>query len=413
MKPVIVVGAGLAGLTCARTLRRNRIPVLIFDAADRIGGRLKTDVVGNAYLDRGYQTYLTAYPHAKEQIDEDKLKFREFQAGVTIVWDGDSYPVSRENPIQFAMSGLLGLADKLKLGKWTADVLWFDQDDIDGTPDRSTEQYLREEGFSEECIDRFFRPFLGSIFLDRSLSTSCRQMLFVWKALNEGQTVVPAFGVEEIPKQIGATFGHDALRLNASVTDVLKADGAAYGIRLDGGESIESDRIVLACDVAQASALSGIAIDFQVHHVITLYFLTQEKPAPEGWNVFNGNVRGVANHVVVMPNSPPGAFVVATTILGERPETDDQLGEIVKAEMRLWFPGHDVEKWALLRCYRSTRAQPAEQPGSQSKRPWDASTTSGLFFAGEFTTNGSIDGAVQSGLECANAVLSTLGVGVA
>ena len=55
MKPVVIVGAGLAGLTCARTLKRRRVPFLLIEADDRMGGRVKTDEVGSYRLDRGYQ----------------------------------------------------------------------------------------------------------------------------------------------------------------------------------------------------------------------------------------------------------------------------------------------------------------------------------------------------------------------
>ena len=40
-KKVIIVGAGLAGLACARRLMEADIPFLILEADQRIGGRLK------------------------------------------------------------------------------------------------------------------------------------------------------------------------------------------------------------------------------------------------------------------------------------------------------------------------------------------------------------------------------------
>lgn len=405
MKPVIVVGAGLAGLTCARTLKRNRIPFLVIDADDRIGGRLKTDVVGDYHLDRGYQVYFTAYPKAKDQLDEDKLKLRRFERGATIIWDGDRHSISPDQPLQFALSGFLGMRDKMRLGKWTSDVQWLDQSDIDEMPDRSAEEYLRDEGFSDDFIDRFARPFFGGIFLDRSLSVSCRQLAFVWKAINEGETAVPANGIEEIPKQIGASFGHDVLRLGTKVAEILKEDGVVRGVKLEGGETIEADQVVLACDAQNAAVLSGLAIDLEYRDSITLYFTTPEPPAKPGWLVLNGNTRGMTNHVVAMPNH---GDLMAATILGTRPETDEQLAEIVKAELRIWFPDHDVEGWKFLRGYRSAKAQMTQPPGFRDRLPRNDSGIPGLYFAGEFTTNSSIDGAIQSGVACAELILSQL-----
>ena len=39
---VVVIGAGVAGLTAARTLRERGISVLVLEARDRVGGRVYT-----------------------------------------------------------------------------------------------------------------------------------------------------------------------------------------------------------------------------------------------------------------------------------------------------------------------------------------------------------------------------------
>ncbi|MFI5387259.1 MAG: NAD(P)/FAD-dependent oxidoreductase, partial [Fimbriimonadales bacterium] len=381
MKPVVIVGAGLAGLTCARALKRNRIPFLIIDADDRMGGRLKTDVVGNFHLDRGYQVYFTAYPHAKEQLDEDKLKLRKFPAGCYVVWDGELQLLSRDQPLHLALSSFLGMGDKLRLGRWTSDVQWLDQVDIDDIPDRTSDQYLRDEGFSNDFIDRFARPFFGGVFLDRSLSTSCRQLIFVWKAINEGESAIPALGIEEIPRQIGASFGHDGLRLNTRVAEVVKQNSAAVGVKLESGEVVDAEQVVLACDASNAARLSGIPIPIDFRQSITLYFTAAQPPVPAGCIVLNGNTRGITNHVVSMPADET---LISATILGERPETDEQLAEIVKSELRVWFPGQDVEAWKFLRGYRLANAQMVQPPGFKDQLPANDSGIPGLYFAGEF-----------------------------
>ena len=54
---VIIVGAGLAGLSCARRLTAAGIPFVILEAGRRIGGRIKTDRVEGFLLDHGFQGY--------------------------------------------------------------------------------------------------------------------------------------------------------------------------------------------------------------------------------------------------------------------------------------------------------------------------------------------------------------------
>lgn len=413
MKPVVIVGAGLAGLACARALRRARVPFQLIEADDRIGGRLKTDVVGNYRLDRGYQVYFTAYPTAKEQLDEDKLQLQRFEPGAYIVWDGELHKVSRDNPLQFALSGFLSTADKLRLGRWTSDVQWLDPEDIEDLPDVTAEQYLRDEGFSDDFIERFARPFFGGVFLDRRLNTSSRQLAFVWKAISEGETVVPALGMEEIPKQFGITFGPDVLRLDTQVVEVLTRGGVVAGVKLSDGEVIESDQVVLACDATTAARLSGQDIPVEFNHSITLYFSADQQPVEGAWIVLNGNMRGITHHIVPVSNlnpftEPIEKHLISATILGERSESDEQLAEIVKAEARIWFPHHDAENWQLIRGYRLKNAQLKQPPGFWEKRPSHISAVEGLYLAGEYTTNSSIDGAIRSGLRCADTVLSQM-----
>lgn len=50
---VVVVGAGISGLTAASLLVADGLDVVVLEASDRIGGRTRTDVVGNATVDMG------------------------------------------------------------------------------------------------------------------------------------------------------------------------------------------------------------------------------------------------------------------------------------------------------------------------------------------------------------------------
>ena len=84
MHDVVIVGAGLAGLTAARSLIQAGLDVVVLEADDRPGGRLKTDRVDGFLLDHGFQVYLTGYQTAGEILNLKSLNLRSFEPGAMV-----------------------------------------------------------------------------------------------------------------------------------------------------------------------------------------------------------------------------------------------------------------------------------------------------------------------------------------
>lgn len=74
---VVVVGAGLAGLSAARQMAIHGLDVRVIEAADDVGGRVRSDYVDGFTLDRGFQLYNPAYPEAARVLDHDALDLRD------------------------------------------------------------------------------------------------------------------------------------------------------------------------------------------------------------------------------------------------------------------------------------------------------------------------------------------------
>ncbi len=121
---VVVVGAGVAGLACARELRRAGCDVLVVEASDGVGGRVRTDVHPEGFLlDRGFHIYLTSYPEAVRALDEAQLELSPFYAGALVRFGGAWHRVA--DPVRHLGDALASLlpdnavgdaADKLRVG---------------------------------------------------------------------------------------------------------------------------------------------------------------------------------------------------------------------------------------------------------------------------------------------------------
>lgn len=403
--PVVIVGAGLAGLTCARHLHRAGVPIRVLEKDQRVGGRLKTDVIDGFTLDHGLQVYFEAYPAGRSELDYPALDFRAYPSGALIRHGGFFHTVDRGNPIGTVLDQLISLRDKLLVFEFTRDTLGMTVAQIWRTPDKSAHLALRQYGFSPEFLDRFVRPFFGGIFMDRSLAFSWRMFLFVWKMLAEGRTVVPAAGIQAIPEQIAATLPKGSIQLGTLVKNVTRGS-----IETELG-SIAAQAIVIATDSPEAGRLSGLPTPEEGLGQTCLYF---EVPAiPEDAQAIMltaepGLVQMITPVSNVVPEAAPvGKHLLSVTILGQVPLSDEDLSVEVLDELATWFP---VLNWRLLKVYRLPFCQFAQPPGFNDHLPSNTPGRDGVYFAGEFTRNSSINGAFESGQQCARLVLEDLGV---
>ena len=91
---VVIVGAGLAGLCAAWEIQCNGLSVVVVEASDSVGGRVRTDIVDGFQLDRGFQVMLTAYPELQSQVDMRALDLRPFDPGALVWRNGKGHVVS-------------------------------------------------------------------------------------------------------------------------------------------------------------------------------------------------------------------------------------------------------------------------------------------------------------------------------
>jgi len=408
---VLIIGAGLAGLACARHLADAGVSFQIIEASDGIGGRVRTDLFEGFLLDRGFQVLLTAYPEAQRTLDYHALDLKKFTPGAF------SWFAGRMNKLvdpwrtpgawtEAFRSDFGGFFDKLRLLQLRSRLRATSIDQIFQRPERSTKDALVSAGFSEEFIHRFFRPFLGGILLDGELKSSSRMFEFVFKMLSEGDTALPARGMGAIPAQLAANLPADSVRLNTHAESLHENE-----LTLAGGEALRARAIVVAADGPAAAHLVGEA-EPASRSVTCFYYSADEPPVPFPMLVLNGDGAGPVNNFAVMSQvapsyAPAGKSLVSVAVLGTQELTEQQLGGFIIAQMKNWF-GPVARSWRYLKSYRIPHAQPQQYPGALEPPQRPVRVRPGVYVCGDHRDNASINGAMLSGRRAAEAVLADL-----
>ncbi len=411
----VIVGAGLAGLCCARRLHEAGRSVLVLEAADAVGGRVRTDEVEGFLLDRGFQVLLTAYPEARRVLDYAALDLQALYPGALVRMDGAFHRVA--DPLRAPAAALptafgpVGtLADKLRVLRLRRSVTAPTLDALWAREEVPTREALRERyGFSGGMVQRFFEPFFGGIFLEEALATSSRAFEFYFRMFARGETAVPARGMQRIPEQIAAGLPEGSIRLNVPVRSV--GPGAVV---LRTGERVEAHAVVLATDAwALPALLDGTGVELEPpapNGTVCLYYAAPEPPHADPVLVLNGDRTGVVNEVVVMSNvarryAPPGQALVSISVVDVPALDDGEVERRARAQLRSWY-GAAVAAWRHLRTYRIPHALPAQPPPALSPPRRSPRLVDGLFVCGDHRADASINGAMLSGRLAAEAVIA-------
>ncbi|CAK9001369.1 Protoporphyrinogen oxidase 2 [Durusdinium trenchii] len=408
-KPVIVVGAGLAGLTCCHRLHAAGVPFQLLESDARPGGRVQTDTVRGYRLDRGFQVLLTAYPEVQAQLDLAALQLCRFRPGALIRYGGRFHRLSDpwrelESILATTFNPIGSIFDKLRIMRLRTRATRGTLEELWTRPERTTLEVLREIGFSDAMIDRFLRPFLGGIFLESELNTSSRMLDFVFRMFSIGDAALPAGGMGEIPLQLAGTLPPGSIRYDCPVKGIVDRS-----VLLENGESMEASSIVIATGGVQAAQLLGRSVPAGAFHSVTcLHFAVKEAPINKPILVLNGEGTGPVNNLCVpslvsRDYAPRGHHLVSATVLGNPECSDEVLTTDVLAQMASWFG--DVSTWDHLRTDRIPHALPVQAPGAKGTGI-EAQPRDGVFVCGDHVSHGSTQAAMESGRLTAEMLLA-------
>lgn len=407
---VVVVGAGVAGLSCSRVLAEQGIDHIVLEKSDRPGGRIKTDFVDGFRLDHGFQVLQTGYPGIEDHLDLNALELGMFPSGVAVRFN-DRFHVTadpRRHPrhlLSTATSPIGGLADRIRLLKLSARLSLQPMERIFEDTEEKTLEFLKREGFTDRFIKSFFTPFFAGASLDPTLEGSSRVLKYVTRLFSTGDAALPQKGMAAIVDQLAAHLDDEKLQRHREVVE-LDSDG----VRLSDGSLIRAAKTVLALPQPAVERLLKQTVTKASVGEACLYFSTRWRPPlKEPFLLLNGEGRGPINNIafpslVSAGYAPEGKTLIAVVVVGEENIHHRSLEAQVRSQCREWF-GPVADDWRHLQTYRIGHALPKQTPPTANPYDPEPKISERIFVCGENVGVPGLQWAMMSGSRVGRSII--------
>jgi oxygen-dependent protoporphyrinogen oxidase len=284
---VVVIGAGIAGLSAALAVSRDAPPgttVTIVDGASKVGGKLRVSSVGGLPVDEGAETFIARQKEGLDLVRSVGLAgalVHPVTSEAAVAVDGVCHTLPARTVLgvpadrsALRRSGLLSEEGLAAVGA--------DKPEPAPLGDPSVGQYVGRR-LGREVVDRLVDPLLGGVYAGRADGLSLRATMPALaaaldrdggKLIAAARSVVdaappdagPAFatldgGMGMLPEAVARASGAD-VRLRLPVRRVERTTG---GFRLVGGPvpepvAIVADAVVVAAPAGKAAGLlEGLA----------------------------------------------------------------------------------------------------------------------------------------------------------
>lgn len=382
----IIVGGGLSGLSCARTIQNQGKSFIVLESGDSVGGRVRSKNLDGFVIDEGFQVLLDSYPELSNLIELENLNLQKFNSGA-LIFDGKEFrclanPLVHPDQVANALfQDFIPFKDKALTMKLIFQARSLkDEAPLSGV---STRQFLIDFGFSESFIKTFWEPFLTGVFLDPQLGIDSNFFKFLIAFFSNGRVSVPMLGMQELPKLIGQSLKAENIRLKQSVSSYDKE-----GVQLASGERILGQQVIVACDMNPAN--NGE----EYYSVSTFYFTGSDllKLNWDKWLVliprhlgFNIDHACLLSHVS-SAYAPSGSPLLSVSVVGNKIVSPDTVINDLKNILQTSLNLKHLDTIHVRRALPKVTFQPA---GFEIKND--------IVYCGDRFVSASINGALKSG----------------
>jgi hypothetical protein len=384
VKKVIVVGAGLAGLSAAITLENEGISVTVLESSDRPGGRVTSDVIDGFVCDRGFQLINANYPEIKRIGIIKEIDFVSATAVIEVARNVNRRRIGdpRSAFLSVFNSETGSIFEKLRLVKYL----------LISKPAASVGEELKNSGLGK-TYERVLRPFLTGVFLADPLLVNSEYGRTAIKHFVTGNSGLPIGGVKSLSEALASRVSD--IRYGVQVNSIKKNT-----VSTSKGK-FEADAIIVATDATTAAQLLDLTEVPQLVGCTTWYHSTKESPSQSKSLVIDSQNRGpVVNTMVIsnmMPDYAPAGknLISSTSIL---PATESE----IRRHLAILY-GVDTRNWKLVAKYEIPSALPLA--GLEKTLASGAHVKDSIYLAGDYKSAPSQNGALLSGRLAALSVL--------
>ena len=380
---VLIVGAGLAGLSAAIHLEAAGVEVTVIESSDRAGGRVASDVIDGFICDRGFQLINAQYPALQELNVLSEFDFIEAPRVIEVSLGDRRHVIGDPRQVPWtALNKATGtIPEKIALLRFIASR---------PKPGQSIGQALRNTG---TCYERVLRPFLQGVFLTDPDNVDALYGHSIIKSFVSGRPGVPRSGVGELSKALAKRVGN--------IVYETRVDGIEQRSVHTNNGTYTANKILIATDATTATQLLGLTEVPRMAGCITWYHADAVNPSGSGRLVVDGQRRGPIINSVVMSDisssyAPANQHLISTTTDLNVTESD------VRRHLAILW-GVDTYAWQFIAKYEIPAALPIHNVGralSQSMKISDHH-----FVAGDHRTVPSQQGALFSGRLAAQLIL--------
>ena len=375
-KSVVVVGAGLAGLTCAIYLQRSGVEVTVLEASDRVGGRVKTDSVNGFRFDHGFQVINPNYSEIKRLDALSGIEFNEAFSNLRIIEGDKNLKVGLGHILNTL--GVGSISEKINFAKF-----------LFGNP--SGRNLGECASTFHEIYSRVLSPFLRGVFLTNPDLIRADISKEVIRSFILGRPGIPSQGVGALAEALSDQVS--SLNLSARVDEVKQGS-----VRGNFG-AINCDSVVVATDLTTAAQMLDLGAIPKTLSSTTWYHSTSEDLIAGDYLVLDPKsplVNSLVISKVARSYAPIGINLISSTTIAPISES-----EVRKELSKIWQC--ETRNWDLAARYEIKQSLPFRSDLLVLDQ--NPEIGNGIYVAGDHRSVPSQNGAMRSGRKVAQAII--------